>query len=129
MPAEPVELADTPDGTRLLLRGRVTVSAAARLHRAALELVARPGRATVDCSEVSQLDVSAIQILMCLDRALAARGQRGALTGLPPAVGADFALLGLGGAEPPRSQSDALRAAAGLPPAHDANGPRTRGHQ
>lgn len=114
MPTEPVALSDTPDGTCLALRGRVTVSAAGRLHRAALELVERPGRATVDCSELTQLDASALQILMCLDRALAARGNRGALTGLPPAVAADLALLGAGAAPPP-NRNDALRAAAGLP--------------
>jgi|GEM_PF-3631794 len=115
MPAEPVELTDTPDGPRLLLRGRVTVALAARLHRAALDLVARPGRATVDCSAVEQFDVSAVQILMCLDRALAGRGNRGALTGLPAALTADFALLGLGGPVPRPSWDDSLRAAAGLP--------------
>lgn len=115
MPAEPVELTDTPTGPRLVLRGRVTVALAARLHRAALDLVARPGSATVDCSGVERLDVSAVQILMCLDRALAGRGNRGALAGLPPAVAADFALLGLGKPAPRPSVDDALRAAAGLP--------------
>lgn len=69
----------------------------------------------MDCSAVEQFDVSAVQILMCLDRALAGRGNRGALTGLPAALAADFALLGLGCPVPRPSWDDSLRAAAGLP--------------
>ncbi|WP_171473279.1 STAS domain-containing protein [Frigoriglobus tundricola] len=98
-----------PGRARLGLCGRITVTDAAALKRAALDLVARGVDVTIDCSAVEYLDVSAVQLLMCLDRELGRCGHRGALAGVSPALATDLRLLGLGAAPPAPAEKPASR--------------------
>ncbi|MDE3032938.1 MAG: STAS domain-containing protein [Acidobacteriota bacterium] len=58
-------------------------------------LASHQGSFTVDLSSVGDLDLAGLQLLLALDRHLAARGDRLSLSGVKPAWRDRFRLLGL----------------------------------
>ncbi len=97
---EPIRVVlDAETGTtQLLLHGRVTVGCASQFHATALKLAAGDTDVTVSCETAEFLDVSALQILLCLGRDLMSRGRRCDITGVTGSLGDDFRLAGLGSA-------------------------------
>lgn len=85
-----------PGWSRLVLSGRVTVAHAKQFHATALELSASGANVTVCCEGADYLDVSAIQILLCLGRELVKSGRRCDIAGVAGALADDFRLAGLG---------------------------------
>jgi len=91
-----------PDGSRLILAGRITVESAIEFHKCALELSNGDRDVSVSCEAAEYLDVSAIQILLGLGRALAAKQKRFEIVGVSEGLGAWLTLAGLSGASSAR---------------------------
>ncbi len=91
------------DWLRLILKGRVTVSSAARLHEAARSISTRGKNVIVCCADAEYLDVSVIQVLLCLGRDLVRRGKQCDITNIPDAIGELFRLAGLRNNDPQSS--------------------------
>jgi anti-anti-sigma regulatory factor len=89
---------DRPGWARLVLKGRITVALAREFHRAALALAAQGDNVAIECAEAECLDAAAIQVLLCLERALLGRGMRGAVVGVTDRLGECFRFAGLGAA-------------------------------
>lgn len=87
-----------PEWVQLILRGRIAVSSASRLRETALAISAREKHVSVCCAEIEHLDVAAIQILLCLGRALAGLGKQCDVANVPDAIRELFRLAGLGNA-------------------------------
>jgi anti-anti-sigma regulatory factor len=95
----PVQVIEDAEHGRvqLVLTGRVTVSEAGQFHKTARELSARGTDVTVSCERAEYLDVSAVQILLCLGRDLIGRGRRCDIVGVSEPLGEYFRLAGLAG--------------------------------
>lgn len=87
-----------PEWVRLILRGQIAISSASRLREAALAVSASGKNVSVCCAEAEHLDVSAMQVLLCLGRDLASRGKQCDVADVPNAIRELFRLVGLGGA-------------------------------
>lgn len=88
-----VEFAD--GDRRLLLRDRVTIADAVTLHTEALRASSADGDISVDASDLLVLDTAAAQVLIALQRALAARGHQLVWTGLSESPARHLARGGL----------------------------------
>lgn len=88
--------ADRPEWSELRLGGRLTVASAARLYDAARAVAASGLNVRVCCGGVEHLDVSVLQILLCLGRDLARDGRQCGVADVPESVGELFRLAGLG---------------------------------
>jgi len=80
---------------RLTLRDRVTIADASTLHTEALRAASAAGDVTVDAADLLVLDTAAAQVLIALQRALAARGHQLAWTGLSESPARHLARGGL----------------------------------
>lgn len=81
----------TVDGDRLRLTGGATIYEATELSRA---LLAHGGNIELDLSGLAELDGAGFQVLVALDKELAARGHRLAVRDPSEAARAVFAALG-----------------------------------
>ena len=104
--ADMVALDRLDGGSRLRLRGRVTIVSAQPLHAAALRALEDSGDVEVDASEATYLDTAAAQVLLALALAVRERQRSFRLVSLAPSVadllriaGLDLA-LGIGGSAP-----------------------------
>jgi anti-anti-sigma factor len=97
-------LNDGPN-TRLVLQGRLTIREAVQLHQTALDLVSRKTNLTVCCAGVEHLDVTAIQILLCLGREIVQMNLSCDITGVTAKLREIFRLAGLANALPPEPSS------------------------
>lgn len=95
-PVVQIVLAGGGEPSRLTLRGSVDVRSASELRRAAMELAECGHDVVVSCEGVVRIDVSALQVLIALDRELRRRTQRLDLIDVPPSIAS---LLSLGGLE------------------------------
>jgi anti-anti-sigma factor len=85
---------ETATSSRLTLAHEATIQTATLLHAQALDALARPGTVLVDCADVELMDASAIQVLLALERALAARERRMAVTRVSAAAADAMRLAG-----------------------------------
>jgi anti-anti-sigma regulatory factor len=90
------ELETLDTGVVLHLRGNLSVVHAAELHKRLLAAFECAGEIEVDCSEVTDLDLSAIQLLSTAQRKALTTGRSfNASPPLPEVVKERFALAGL----------------------------------
>jgi len=80
---------------RLVLAGRVDVNRARELHQEVRALFDQGRDVSVDWSQVEAFDAAGLQILIALQLAMEATGQRLDVTAPPPPVARTLALAGL----------------------------------
>lgn len=83
------------DHRTLELAGDINVFLAAELHRCCLQISAGASGVAIDCSQVASFDIAALQIMVALKDALAARGGTFGMSGLSAEVLETIRMAGL----------------------------------
>ncbi len=97
-----VEVGQLESRDLLLLAGQINLDAAARLRDEALRVVASARAVGVDWRQAEYVSASAVQVLLALGAALAARGLPLEVAGDNPGVRRSLELAGLSGRFPVR---------------------------
>ena len=80
----------------LELAGDINVFQAAELHRCCVQISERASSVAVECSQVTSLDIAALQILVALKDAVVAQEGTFGVSGLSGEVAGTIQLAGLG---------------------------------
>jgi anti-anti-sigma factor len=80
----------------LKLAGDIDVFLATELHRRCVQIYEGASGVTVDCDQVTSLDIAALQIMVALNDATVARGDAFSMSGLSQEVRDAVHLAGLG---------------------------------
>ncbi len=104
MPSQNVSLDAANERTAVKLSGSLTTPVGDEVHRTVLEALSGREQLTIDCSDVTEVDVSFLQILVAADVAAGRSHKTAALASPPQGVLAD-ALRRCGFAPPPGATS------------------------